>query len=114
MLPEQSPLIPQHVPKSTVVVLKRDLTDWSLMLGQLELQYTLARFSNTDRCLRYIADKAVALVILDADLSNRELFRAIRSRHHSIPILCVTGSSYPTDLVEARAREYQFHTFSPG
>ncbi len=114
MLPEQSPLIPQHVPKSTVVVLKRDLTDWSLMLGQLELQYTLARFSNTDRCLRYIADKAVALVILDADLSNRELFRAIRSRHRSIPILCVTGSSYPTDLVEARAREYQFHTFAPG
>lgn len=114
MLPDTSPLVPQPFRRSTVVAVKRDLDQWSWILDPLAARYNVVRFSNTERCLRRVAAEPVSLVILDADLSSRELFRAIRARHQSVPILCVTDGSYPGDLVEARAREYQFHTFALG
>ena len=111
MLPSQVPSTAQLRRVTTLVVLTRDLADWSTILGSLESRYDVVSFSNADRCLRYIEERSVALVLLDADLSSRELFRAVRARHQSVPILCVTTSSCPSDLVEARARDYQFHTF---
>ncbi len=112
MLPDQTPYLVQPRRSATLAVLKRDLTAGSWDLDELESRYEVVRFSNADRCLRYIDDRRVALVLLDADASSKELFRAIRARHAEVPILCVTGSSYPADLVEARARDYQFHTFA--
>jgi len=113
MQPHQVPSTVQRAQISTLVVLKRDLADWSSILERLESRYSVASFANADRCLRHIEARRVALVLLDAELSSKELFRAIRARHKDVPILCVTGSHCPSDLVEARARDYQFHTFGP-
>lgn len=115
MLSDQTPLFasaPRRVP--TVAVLKRDLSDWSQMLGDLQSSYQVVWYGNADRFLQHLELQPVDLALVDADLGSKELLRAIRSRHRQVPILCVTDTGYPRELVEARARDYQFRTFAPG